>query len=521
MGEKAKSRCTFDYSPELFEAILNFGLAYVCVKDRQGRFVYVNELDASLYNARPQDLIGQTVESWVGKEQFQKWLKEDLAVMNSGRVRHCDVYSRIGADRKTYWFDTVKIPIQANGRDLLMVIHRDVTRIKQAEEERDRLRQQIVASQKMEVLGTLAGGIAHDLNNILSPIMTSIEMLKMRADDPQAARIVQTIEASAQRGADIVRQVLSFARGAKGDKSEIHPGQLLKELEFILSETFPRLIRLRFSVAADVWTFPGDATQVHQVLLNLCVNSRDAMPHGGRLDIQIENCVLKKKRTVRHLHARAGRYVKFTVTDSGTGIAPKFLDKIFDPYFTTKEVGKGTGLGLSTVLGIVKGHEGLVHVRSESGRGTTFEVYLPAIEKPAKVRAPAPEKATKPQGRGETILVVDDEASILTITREILEVYGYRVLTAANGMEALALYAQQQREIALVFTDVMMPVMDGPATVDALMKIEPAVKIVMASGLHAKDARTHAPGGGVKGFVSKPYTAATLLKAIRTALDED
>jgi len=372
----------------------------------------------------------------------------------------------------------------------------------------------------MESIGTLAGGIAHDLNNILAPIMMSVEMLKLTATDPQARSVLETIEVSSRRGADIVRQVLSFARGLVGERVEVQPKHLLKELESIIKDTFPKDIRLKFSIPGDTWTILGDPTQIHQILLNLCVNARDAMPHGGNLAISVENCVLDEHYVAMNAQARPGRYVQISVTDSGTGIPPGLIDKIFEPFFTTKELHKGTGLGLSTVMAIVKSHDGIINVYSEPGTGTTFTLYLPAVETSSTRRKEQSEQAALPRGNGETVLVVDDEASVLTITSQTLQAYGYRVLSAVDGAHAVAMYAQHQNEIAAVLTDMMMPVMDGPATIRALLRINPAVKIIAASGLDAHGIAVKVSDASVKHFLMKPYTTGALLKALRMILEE-
>jgi PAS domain S-box-containing protein len=386
--------------------------------------------------------------------------------------------------------------------------------------ERKKLEHQFLRAQRMESIGTLAGGIAHDLNNILAPITMSIHLLKDSVNDPQSRDILETIEVSAKRGADIVRQVLTFARGVEGEKNEIQPNHLLKDIESIIKDTFPKDIRMRFSIPNDTWSILGDPTQVHQILLNLCVNARDAMPNGGNLTVGVENCVLDEHYSTMNIEAKPGRYVNISVTDTGTGMPPALIDKIFDPFFTTKELNKGTGLGLSTVMAIVKSHEGLVNVYSEPGKGTTFKVYLPAIEGASDASKALTGKITLRQGKGETVLVVDDEASILNITKRTLQTSGYVVLTASNGADALAVYLEHKDQIAVVLTDMMMPVMDGPAMIHALMLINPQIKIIAASGLNANGGSTKTPLAGVKHFLTKPYTARILLNTIQEIIDE-
>jgi PAS domain S-box-containing protein len=386
--------------------------------------------------------------------------------------------------------------------------------------ERKKLEQQFLRAQRMESIGTLAGGIAHDLNNILAPIMMAIELLKGSSESPQARAILETIEVSAKRGADIVGQVLSFARGMDGERIEVQPKHLLQDMETIIKDTFPKNILREFSVSNDLWKILGDPTQLHQILLNLCVNARDAMPEGGKLTVEVENVVLDQQYAAMHILAKAGKYVCISVTDSGTGIPPAILEKIFEPFFTTKEVGKGTGLGLSTVTAIVKSHGGFINAYSEPGSGTTFRVHLPAADVAFDEWSETPAPAALPRGNGETILLVDDEASILTITSQTLEAFGYRILTAADGAEAVGLYALHRDKIAVVLTDMAMPVLDGVATIRALTKINPAIKIIAASGLNSNGGPTKVSGGGVKHFLTKPYTAGTLLNAVRAILDE-
>jgi len=331
--------------------------------------------------------------------------------------------------------------------------------------------------------------------------------------------ILETIDISAKRGSDIVRQVLSFARGLEGQRIEVQPKRLLQDLESIIKNTFPKNIRLQFSVPNEIWAILGDPTQVHQILLNLCVNARDAMPNGGNLAISAENIVLDEQYAAMNTAAKAGRYVKINVTDSGIGIPTEIIDKIFEPFFTTKELNDGTGLGLSTVIAIVKSHDGLVNVYSEPGKGTTFKVCLPAMELSPDTKLQLTQQISVPRGKGETVLVVDDEPSVLTVTSKTLLAFGYRILTATNGADAVAVYAKHQDEIAVVLTDMSMPVMDGPATIHALIRINPAIKIIAASGLHANGGMAKMPGTGVKHFLTKPYTAGTLLKTMRAILD--
>ena len=383
--------------------------------------------------------------------------------------------------------------------------------------ERKKLEQQFLRSQRMESIGTLAGGIAHDLNNALAPILMSLDLLKMQFKDPGAQQLIGVLEASAQRSADMVRQVLSFARGVEGRRMEVRVTHLLRDIEKIASDTFVKNIAVTAGYPADLWAVVGDPTQLHQVLVNLCVNARDAMPRGGILAITAGNVMLDAHYAALNPEATPGPYVFIKVEDSGGGMPPDMLLKIFDPFFTTKEIGKGTGLGLSTSLAILKSHGGFIRVYSEVGKGTKFEVYLPAQTTPMSSGAAAI-AAEMPRGHGELILVVDDEASVRQVTKQTLEAFGYRVLLAADGAEALAAYASRGAEIDAVLTDMMMPVMDGPATITVLRKLNPALPIIAASGLTANGRDHHAAIPGVRCFLPKPYTAEALLQALRKAL---
>jgi PAS domain S-box-containing protein len=375
---------------------------------------------------------------------------------------------------------------------------------------------QHLRAQRMESIGTLAGGIAHDLNNVLAPIMMSIELLKLDSiNDPDRSSILDTIHISCSRGADLVRQVLSFARGLDGQRISIRLRHLIDELQGIISHTFPSNIKIVTKMPYDIWPIVGDPTQLHQVLLNLAVNARDAMPQGGTLTLTLRNLTVDAPAIKGIGEACCGRHVLLQVSDTGLGIPSEIRERIFEPFFTTKEVGQGTGFGLATVHTIVKSHGGFLNVESVVGRGSTFNVYLPADPAQRAIATTPPFPVDLPHGNDELVLVVDDEYSIRDITRRTLESFGYRVITANNGAEAVELYSKQLDKIAVVLTDMMMPVMDGAATVEALVRINPSVKIIVVSGLEiAKSVRMR-----VYDFLPKPYTALILLRMVRDVLD--
>jgi CheY-like chemotaxis protein len=345
----------------------------------------------------------------------------------------------------------------------------------------------------------------------------AIDMLQLKAADETSKKWFDVLRTNAERGGNMVRQVLSFARGVEGERVALQPKHLIKEIVKILRETLPKSIEIGFHIPGDLWIISADATQMHQVLMNLCVNARDAMPEGGSISIKAENVFVDENYARMHLEAKPGRFVMITVTDTGPGMSPEIQSRIFEPFFTTKEMTKGTGLGLSTALTIVKSHGGFINVYSELHKGSQFTLYLPAID----TRDAADSVALQtdlPLGHGELVLVVDDEESIREITRGTLETFGYAVLTAADGTEALALYADKKNEIAVVLTDMVMPFMDGPATIRALQRMNPKVRIIAASGLGVGQRAGEGPLEGVSIFLNKPYTAEKLLNAIAQVL---
>ncbi len=393
-----------------------------------------------------------------------------------------------------------------------LIINTDVT-------ERKKLEAQFLRGQRMESLGTLAGGIAHDLNNVLTPLLVSVQVLKQNINDADRQRLLESLEANVQRGAGLVKQVLAFGRGVEGERIIVQPKHIAREIKHIVNETFPKSVAFELHSAPDLWTVTGDPTQLHQILLNLCVNARDAMPQGGKLSLHMENMMLDEAYASMNLEARPGPYVCLTVCDTGTGIPKEIQEKIFDPFFTTKEPGKGTGLGLSTTLAIVKSHGGFIHCYSEPGKGSTFKVYLPANTTPADAENVVTGEANLPRGHNNLVLVVDDEEPIRSLAQKALERYGYRVLLAADGNEALSLYKPRQNEIDVVITDMVMPNMDGLATIAALKAVNPKIKIVGSSGLALDGYEAAANEAGVRHFIPKPYTAETMLLTLHEVLN--
>jgi PAS domain S-box-containing protein len=389
----------------------------------------------------------------------------------------------------------------------ILTVETDITEKKQLES-------QFFRAQRLESLGTLASGIAHDLNNILTPILGIVEILPLQFPDIDARtqNLLQILEDSTRRGADLVKQILSFTRGVEGKPTYIQIHHLLKEIQRITQQTFPKNIEIVFDYSKHLWTIEADSTLIHQVLMNLCVNSRDAMPSGGTLKVSTENFNIDENYARIHLDAKPGKYIMVSIVDTGIGMDAATIDRIFDPFFTTKDIGKGTGLGLSTAMGIIKSHSGFINVYSEIGKGSCFKVYLPATDANETQSQSAIDLAL---GNNELILIVDDESSIREITSTTLETYNYRVLTASDGIEAIAKYAEHKQEVDAILLDLMMPSLDTIVTVRTLYKLNPKVKIIAMSGLAANEQMTqNLQANGVKTFLAKPFTAESLLNTL-------
>jgi PAS domain S-box-containing protein len=494
--------------------ILASAMDAIITVDEEQRVVLFNAAAEKMFRWSAAEALGQPLDRFVParfREAHRLHVNQfgDTHVTQRamGKMRQL---SGLRSDGEEFPIEASISQVESEGHKLYTVIIRDVT-------EKKKLEAQFLRAQRMESIGTLAGGIAHDLNNVLSPILTAVELLQMRLEDESSQRLLNIMHTNAVRGSEMIKQVLSFARGVEGDYAPLQPKHLIKEIIKILADTLPKNIEITFSVPPDLWNVAGDATQLHQVLMNLCVNARDAMPQGGRLHVEAENVNVDERYAGMNADARPGPYVCVSVSDNGVGITETNLTKIFDPFFTTKELGQGTGLGLSTVAGIVRSHGGFVTVYSEVGRGSRFRIHLPAVE---SEQAPAKQAARLdlPMGNGELVLVVDDENSIREIAKEALRTFGYQVLTAGDGTEALALFAQHRGEVRCVVTDMMMPFMDGPATIRALRKLAPDLKIIATSGLKADGKAAEAAQLGAATFLQKPYTAAALLKAVAAEL---
>jgi two-component system sensor kinase len=491
-------------------ALLDQARDAISVEDLEDRILFWNQSAERLYGWTAAEALGKKVTELLSNNSSAQREVARRTVLERGEwmgeLRHI---TRSGREMivESRW---TSVGNEAGQPKSILIVSTDVT-------EKNKLETQLLRSQRMDSLGTLAGGIAHDINNLLTPIIMGVDLLKMNLPPEQRTAILADLKNCAARGADMMKHILSFARGVKGERTFLRLRHVVRELDAMLQHTFPKSIVLKTEIARDLWGVNGDATQLHQMLMNLCVNARDAMPQGGTLTIALENVVVNGAEAHRHPGARPGKYVLVKVEDTGSGMPPEVLDRIFDPFFTTKEFGKGTGLGLSTVVGIVKGHGGVINVSSVVGAGTQFTVYLPAVEN--GVVAPAREDpGTLPEGHGELILVVDDEASILQLTRTNLETHGYRVLTARDGIEASNLYAQRLNEVQVVVTDMAMPRLDGQSTMQRIRGLNPSVRIIASTGLPTSLEAARKAGVEFQASLLKPFTVHKLLQTVDQVL---
>jgi PAS domain S-box-containing protein len=492
-------------------ALLDITTDAILVQDLSHHILFWNKGAQHLYGWNAQEAIGKNAMQLLYRYPLSE-LENTLEILAEsgswqGELRQATKQGKeiIVASRWTLMHDDEGKPKS------ILSVSTDITEKKQLEA-------QFLRAQRMESLGTLASGIAHDLNNALTPIMMTVQLLERKLQDEQSHEWLSILETNVKRSADLVKQVLLFSRGLEGQRTTLEVKRLIAEIEQIVKQTFSRAIQVRSELPSEnLWNILGDSTQLHQVLMNLCVNARDAMPEGGTLQITATNLWIDTHYARMHIDAKVGPYVVITVSDTGIGIEREIVDKIFEPFFTTKEVGKGTGLGLSTVMGIIKSHGGFVNVYSEPGKGTHFKVYLPVTQS-RETNFSSTSQQELPLGHGELILVVDDEDSIREITKTSLETYGYNVLVASDGIEAIALYTQHKQEISAVLIDMMMPSMDGPTTIRVLQKINPLVKIIGVSGLVSNHKMIELVGNNVKTFLPKPYTSNELLTNLQVVL---
>jgi two-component system, cell cycle sensor histidine kinase and response regulator CckA len=487
-------------------SLLDLAQDAILVRTMDDRIIFWNRGAERLYGWSAREALGKDAiklllqaESPDIEKAYRELLKKGQWL---GSMRHAtrDGQSIIVESRWTLVRDPLGVPKS------VLVVNTDMT-------EKLKLEAQLLRKQRLESVGVLAGGVAHDFNNLLTPILVATKLLREGQIGAERDNLLSVLQASAERGAEMIRRLLAFAGGNSHASAPLQIGDVVDEIKSILQHTFPKGIRLTTDVADDLAPVLADATQLSQVLMNLCVNARDAMPNGGALTITAENLLLTEEFTRRCAGAQCGPHVRIAVADSGTGMPPEVIDRIFDPFFTTKDHGKGSGLGLSSVLGIVTSHGGFVDVQSEVGQGSRFSVYLPVVPSSTATPVERP-RISLPGGQGERILVVDDEVLILEAVSAILESKGYHVLPAADGADAVAIFAKQPRQIECVLVDMMMPGMDGSATVAALRKLRPDVRVIATSGLRPTGNLAAEIAAGELAFLQKPYSDEQLLTLV-------
>ncbi|MFB2772094.1 ATP-binding protein [Pelatocladus sp. BLCC-F211] len=489
-------------------ALLDVTTDAILVRDLECRILYWNSGAERMYGWQAAEVLNKDYREFLYKE-ISPSVQEALTTVVEQGEWHGELNKTTKSGQEIIVSSRWTLVRDETGQPkFILTVDTDITEKKQLE-------QQFYRAQRLESLGTLASGIAHDLNNILTPILTVAQLLPLKFPnlDQQNRELLKILESSSKRGAQLVKQILSFARGAEGKLVPLQPKHLLKEIEQVVKSTFPKSIEIRTQIATpNLWAVSADPTQIHQVLMNLCVNARDAMANGGILTISAENFRVDENYTRINLEANVGDYVVITVSDTGCGIPQDVLERIFEPFFTTKELGKGTGLGLATVIGIIKNHGGFVNVFSQVGKGSQFQLYLRAIDTSVTGEV---DDFQMDLGNGELILVVDDEALVRDVAKTSLEEFNYRVLIASDGVEAFSLYVEHKDEISVVLMDIQMPSIDGLNTIRVLQRMNPKVKIIAISGLKSNQKLLETAGIHVQAFLPKPYTIKELLETIK------
>ena len=491
--------------------------------DRASESIVVSDLDGRItaWNRGAERLYGLSATEAVGRTAEELFFSTIAQKLRAAHEATCEAEAE--------WRGEINVTTR-DGREVIVDLHMTLIRDDAGRPKarlsiatditgKKKLEAQFLRVQRLESLGMLAAGIAHDLNNVLAPVLMTGPLLRVRATNPADIRTLDILEKSAARGAGLVRQIIGFAHGASGGFQLTQVKHLIRDIGEVIQASFPKSIVFEDQVPANLWPVQANPTQIHQILLNLCVNARDAMlPRGGTLRLRAENRVLDRSAAdalvASHpgLGARPGAWLVLQIEDTGTGIPPEVLAHIWEPFYTTKGEGQGTGLGLSTVRGIVVTHGGFVTVDTWVGRGTTFGVFLPAAEG-AGAEVASSASPVEFRGAGEFILVVDDDGAIRDMAGAILTHHGYRAICAADGVEAIGLFTQHQAEVRLVVTDLDMPNLDGPALALVLKRLQPTVKIIAMTGL-GSPSRVNADTAFAAARLQKPFTAEAMLKFV-------
>lgn len=519
--ERKKTEDALRESEHRFRSFVENAGEIVYALTPEGIFSYVSPNWTEFMAEPPEMAVGRSYESYVHPDDVplcHQFLENILK--DKGRPNRVE-YRVIRKDGECRWHtSTASLHRDKSGLPVSFVgIARDITDYKRAEEERERFQVQLRHAQKMEVVGTLAGGVAHDFNNLLQAVIgyTQILLMDKKKNNPDLPRL-NAIRHAADRAADLVRQLLTFSRKADTDLIPLDLNREVEHARQILESTIPKMIDIVIRLTGDLWMIKADPVQIEQIILNLGTNAADAMPDGGKLFIETENITLDEEYARSHLGAEPGTYVLLTVSDTGHGMDKETIEHIFDPFFTTKEIGKGTGLGLASVYGIVKSHGGYIMCYSEVGQGTTFKIYLPATEQPDMETTAI---ISDPPRRGtETVLLVDDEELIRSFASQALREFGYTVITASSGEDALQIYAHKPGEIDLVIMDIGMPGMGGHKCLQEMIRMNPAAKVIISSGYSVNGQVRKSMEIGAYGYVGKPYQLTDLLNKVREVLDE-
>jgi PAS domain S-box-containing protein len=494
----------------------------IAIAKPEGEFITVNESFCKMLDYTEEELVGMTFIDITYPEDRDETRRLNREVWRGERSFYQTDKRYLRKDGHPIWATIRATAIRASNGEMRywVGIVEDISERKKGDEERERMQVQLRQAQKMEAIGTLAGGIAHDFNNLLQAIQGYAELLLLsKENEGSGRRELQEIIRVSKRAGTLTQQLLTFSRKVESNLRPIGLNHEVEQVRGLLERTIPKMINIQLQLAEDLNLVNADAGQVEQVLMNLAVNAKDAMPDGGKLTIRTQNVVLNEGACLTHAEARPGEYVLLAVTDTGHGMVRQTLERIFDPFYTTKGVAKGTGLGLSIVYGIVKNHDGFITCSSEPGQGTTFGIYFPKVV--GEVASLEQEDPEAPLASGtETVLVVDDEAFIRDFAYQILNRFGYRVLTAPDGERALEVYRETMDGIDLVILDLIMPGMGGRTCLVELLKINPQVKVLITSGYSPDGPTKETLNAGARGFVSKPFEARELLKRVRGILDE-
>jgi len=503
---------------ELFNNITDL----IVTHELDGRIININPSVAETLDYGPEELVGRSVAEFIPSGHRPAFQEDYLAhLRDHGQAE--GIFTVIGKIGEIHLLEYRSVVVRQSdqGENYVTVSAREVTERIRARRELRRMQRQLIQSQKMEAVGTLASGIAHDFNNLLQVISGYVQLFLLKKDlEPTEKEYLSAIETAVNRAADLVRRLLAFSRKTEGNFKPINLNEEVKETVKILERTIPKMIEIEISLTPDLPPILGDSNQLEQVILNLASNAKDAMPEGGKIVIETEQATLNHQYTREHFGVEPGDYVLLRFTDTGQGMDTKTAGRIFEPFFTTKPVGQGTGLGLSVIYGVVKAHKGNISCYSEPGRGTTFNVYFPVPLSTESTETPEIKLGDKIEGGNETILLADDERPILEMVKDLLQSRGYSVLVALTGEEALAIFREQKDGIDLVILDLGMPGMGGQACLTELLKIKPRVKVIVASGYWADSNGQKTMQAGAKEFISKPYHLIDLLKTVRGVLDD-